>query len=125
MAGFDFHVPVQPWERPFAVVLLRELQRLAHVRMCDRPTIVRFNWHFPKKSHHYHCYTGSVDGDFAEIQAFAFDALYSLQHFARGFHSGQPEFRQSDLPAIVPISFIKRISEISDEFHQMEAQVST
>ena len=124
MAGFDFHVPVQLWERPFAAVLLRELQRMASMRLCDRPTVVRFNWRFPRKSHNYHRYIVSIDGDFAEVQAFAFDALYSLQHFSRGYRVGQPEFRKSYLPAIVPISFIKRISEISDGFHNLEAQVS-
>ena len=125
MAGFDFQVPVKPSERSFAVVLLRELQRLACVRLCDRQTVVRFNWHRPQGTHNYHRYTVSVEGDFAEVQAFAVDAISSLQHFARGFHAAQPIYIRSLLPAVVPISLLKRVSELSDEMHQLESYTST
>ena len=119
MAGFDFIVPIRPDEREFARAALRHLQLAARNRPCDRPTIVRYLWSKPTSSIRYHHYYVSVDGDFAEIQAFSAAAVNDCYHFGRGFIAARPEMRRAKAAKAVAYSLLKRVFEFKDEMEEL------
>jgi hypothetical protein len=119
MAGFDFPIPVRPDERDLARAVLRHLQRAARYRPCDRPTLLRYLWSKPTAETPYHHYYVAIDGDFAEIQAFAAAAVNDCYHFGEGFIAAKPQFRRSKAAKVVAFALLKRIMEFQNEMQEL------
>lgn len=124
MASFDFRVPVPPIERRLARVLLTYAQRLAKGRRCERRTEFYFRWAEPTRTVPYRNYHVTVAGDFAELQAFAYDTFTALDHFGEGVMALQRGRRAAtQIHRVIPIAFVKAVYEFNENFVDLARQL--
>jgi hypothetical protein len=123
MAGFDFSIPLRRGQRPVARQLLRHAQHLARDRRCNRPTVLRFRFKTASAGRGCGSYEAYVDGDFAEIQAFAADLPEALDQYARGYSAAR-RTKSRDVAWNISSALATATAALASEFAQLTRMVA-